>query len=311
MSHAITRNHLQIERTLPMKTSPPSKKASFILCAFLTVSATLLSLETTSAATLLPEILSPSDWPSSNWAEAKSGSPHIGISEISSGENSTGYWLRIQRITTGSPTYNGSGTVYYTAGSSTATPDNQFSNFSGSVEYRPSTGSYAGGIVLRAQNKTYTNSQGFFIAITPSGTPTGNVTGPQLGIYYNTGSDFLNKPDEQARLLAALTLPSALPVQNYQLSFSATGNVISASIYEYDSEGIAKATPLYSLSYTDTQNLYPTSGYIGLRGGQFGGGGSANFRNLQVHVIPEPGTVALLGLTASLLLAQRKRRNNF
>lgn len=169
-----------------MNTPPLYKKTSSILCAFLTVTATLISLETTSVATLLPEILSPSDWPSANWAEAKYGNPHVEISEIISGEENTGYWLRIQRTATN----NGTATVYYTAGSSTATPDNQFSDFSGSVEYRPHTSVYAGGIVLRAQNKTYANSQGFFIAITPSGTPSINVTGPQLGIYYNSGIEF-------------------------------------------------------------------------------------------------------------------------
>lgn len=280
-----------------MKINDSYQRKGFIFGIFCMI---LLMVGSVTGAVLLPETLAPEDWPNSNWSTSTSGSPVIGISEIGVED----YWLRIRRTANSGPG-TGSGAVYYTGGILIADPVNQFSDFAGSVEYRAGTGSYPGGVVLRAQNRTYTGSQGFYIAITPAGTSGPAVSGPQLGIYYNPGTGFLNGAELPNRL-AAIALSSALLAnQNYQIRFSAIGNVIYAAIHEYDINGNPITAPLYELTYTDVDNLYPTSGYIGLRGGQFGGLSSANFRNLEMNLIPEPGSVLLLGLATCLFLGKR------
>jgi hypothetical protein len=145
--------------------------------------------------------------------------------------------------------------------------------------------------VLRSRVSAFSGTDAYFLAVTSNG----------LGLYWDTGVDFVTNATSLASGSLSTTLSSLANGGEYLLQFSAIGTKIDAALYSawtLDESGNPVGTPIASLTYTDVREEARLSGYLALRGGRFGSNRTAYFRELEVYAIPEPSG-AMLGLTGA------------
>ncbi len=217
------------------------------------------------------------DYPT-NWATSISSNPLINISSIADKDR-----LQISRT----PSNSGSGAVFYTGGASTATEENQFSDFSGSVVLRGLAGSYHRGVILRSGDKNYAAENAYFLAITAGDSPS-------LNLYWSAGHVFA----PSITPLVSDDISSLASDRDYQLRFSAIGTVLSASLWGANENGDF-INLLAEVKYEEATQA--STGYFGLRGGRYGGNAVTYFSDLEITAIPEPQSVAFIILGGALL----------
>jgi hypothetical protein len=189
--------------------------------------------------------------------------------------------------------------LYYTAGQSTATADNQFGDFSGSVILRfgvSTSGQGNGyGLVLRARNPTFSSMEDYWVVIAPKGLV--STTANLLTIYKNPSA----YDDTGDKLATSSSTFSNLSVDtDYKITFTASGSTLSVSLY-----GGSNFSDLLATVSTDQATDYQ-SGYIGLRSGSASQDRFGYFRDLSV--VPEPAELGLLAVGAGGVLLKRRRK---
>jgi hypothetical protein len=211
------------------------QKTSAVWSAML---AALLSCSAASAATINEPFSSPLGGLPSGFTLAANGDTSTSKIVTVGGNN------YLQLGVTDSSTQNAA--LYYTAGDTAATANNQFGDFSGSVILQvdnTATVSAAYSVVLRAQSPAFNTSSAYYIAFVPK------TTGSHLRIYKGSG------------VLASSTTYFASNLSNhadYQLTFSAHGGTLAANLYALSSPN----TVLDTVSTTAAADY--SSGYFGL-----------------------------------------------
>lgn len=250
-----------------------------------------------------------------SWSEARGynvvDDPNWTVSERNSGssvpyavdlQNLQGAdWLRIRRPGSPSGENNGAQMMYNTT----------MGDVAGSVVigYGGSWDSLsAAGVVLRARTQVYgpstaggTHGQKYFLALDSTG----------IKLFWDARAGFTSN----YTVLATGALPAEYSMKRldtqagqYRLEFSFIGRELEASLWELEA-GVEGADLLITtLTYTDNREEYREEGFLGIRGGDFSGSRSSYFRDFEVSVIPEPGTVAAGLLLGVLLMVAIRRR---
>ncbi len=254
----------------------------------------LLAGVTTTLAAPIVSLMPPEEWPATDWYQANYGSPTVQTVAINSKE-----WLSVSRASSA-----GGAQLVYTAGSYTVdnlpVPNevNQLADFRGSVVVAASSWNAidAVGVVLRSRVSAYHGAEAYYLGLSSSG----------LGLYWGVGNSFISNVTPLAIGSTSETLDAIGNGGEYLLSFSVAGNKIDAAVYStwtLDEEGNPLGTAIASISYIDTREEARESGYFALRANRLSGSGRTMYmRDLQIHAIPEPASVASLGVGGAFLL---------
>lgn len=209
-------------------------------------------------------------------------------------------WLHIGRGSLGTRTTG----AFYTAGESSPTAANQFSDFSGSLvlmrgSLRPNAGR---GIHVRSDSVNFTGLNRYSILVLGNG----------LGIYQGVGTtQESGAADWDGSPLAYTEFDSGVSFAantQYYLQFSVIGDVIEADLFLYDGE--LEQVVGNSLAHVSYSNATVTdSGYIGLHGFYGGAQYASYYRNLDISVIPEVqhSLLLILGLVGISAVIKRKK----
>lgn len=214
-------------------------------------------------------------------------------------------WLHVGRNDDSTATSG----YYYNAGETTATENNQFADFTGSVIFmknnlRPSTG---GGVAVRGRSQTATN--GANGAFRSPDQYLIQVNGNNLGIWYGVG-DAQDPGISTALVYSPFEEDYTFDTDvQYQLTFSVIGSVIEAEVFLWNVENNVRGESVAYVIYTEATER--STGYVGVRGFHSGGPHSRYYRDFHITtVIPEPGlAVSLLavGVLGSLFYSRSKR----
>lgn len=275
-----------------MKTLLPSPKNILTLT-------TLLCTTCLSAGSILVNPLDLDNWPD-GWTPAIHGNTNVNVIERDDED-----YLSITR-----PGTSGVGAYAFWDGSGIVQDGWLADPYSGSVIFRIPTGTQTSnilGVIIGAQNKEYTTSssanyQGFQIGVVPVQS-TNRARG--MGVWYNLTVGESSEPSD------ALTYSGFTPNSNlansetYMLEFDVDGATINAELWLLGSND-EKVSQISSLTYVAED---PIEGYFGFGAGRLGSDGrGAQFRDVSLLVIPEPGTGLLLGMAGILLLGARRSR---
>lgn len=244
----------------------------------------------------------PGEWPTTDWYQANYGTPTVQTVSMNSKE-----WMSFTRGATA-----GGAQLVYTAGSYTGEnlplpgAENQLADFRGSVVVAASSwvATDAVGVVLRSRVSSYQGTESYFLGLNTSG----------LGLYWGVGNGFVSNVTPLAINGSTEVLESIANGGEYLLTFSVVGNKIDAAVYStwtLDEEGNPLGTAIASISYTDTREEARESGYFALRANRLSSTGRTMYvRDLQIHAIPEPASIASLGVGGALLVAFCRRRRS-